>query len=176
MSTAFRIGELIETFTVSGSSVQNVDFATTLDGNTDEAYTIEGTMVCGAAFAQLFLQPNGLTTNQRHIFVNGTGAAVTTGGGAGANFLVVPSILDVDGQGVFRAYFYAKVISGLRRWGFADGYSVNSAFNGNDQFSHSSMQWNDLTTNVTSIRLAGDRASAQKAGSVYRLWRMVVMN
>ena len=62
--------------------------------------------------------------------------------------------------------------TGARRGGIIITYGVNSAFNAAGRLVTGGFSWNDTTTNITSLRMKGDRSNAHGVGTRYHLYKI----
>lgn len=136
-----------------------------LDGNTHERYLLEALIHVSASSGSIFsLRPNGLTTNQVSTISAGIGGYATNAD------LRFTGALGVAGP-VFvklRAYIDASTtLGGVARWRTFEyyataHYNVGTAYQ--TQY-RSSAQWQETSTNLTSLNVIGSVAASILTGS-----------
>lgn len=145
----------------------------TLDGNTDEIYIVIGHMLNSSGSAALYsLKPNNVTTNQ-------TCGTNVWGGFATSS---TPTIWEIAGSNTitadnatwvwFRAEIYAKdnanSVATKRHFNSTAHYTNAGAILGES----ATGQWNETSTNLTSLVVFCNQANGIGDGSVLELWKM----
>jgi hypothetical protein len=165
-------GEFVESYTAAGT-VDSYTFSN-LDGNVDVEYTLKGHWrkpnISGAS-SWLVMEPNSITTNQR------TTALFTINGGAAADPVntglycaYMSSAWSSNAVSSFESVFRAK--TGDRRAFRTHSGAVRSYSADNLMYSGGG-GWSDSTTEVTSLRIKGTRASDIGTNSYFELWKQV---
>lgn len=163
--------EFLEKITVAANS-QNQDFAATLDGDTDGAYVVVGSVVNnGSGAAILSLQPNALTTNMVHQRLTGSSTSATAAANTDALRLSTPA--NTAWCSFFAVFHARKVASAVAKPRFYWCFDSSPNVLGTSHFTVlRSGHWNETSTNVTSIRIASDIANGIGAGSELFLYKL----
>jgi hypothetical protein len=154
---------LIQSKVVSGGAVQDVDFDTDIDGNTDKIYVIDGYVISGnnSVDADLTLQPNGVSTAQTCNLI---------GPGTSSN-LKLANI--ANGNAAKYAHFTVKfwAETGRIRTCTIMGGSHGSSGD-NDNFIGNGT-WTDTTTNITNFNFHSANATGIGDGSTFSIYYVV---
>ena len=163
----------IERVRVSGAAVTTLAFSTLLDGNADGTYYMTGWFTNPAAGNAIYSwEPNSISANQftiRSAFTNNTARVQATS----TTLRFAISISGTDAM--FWSTFYARATDGTtarNRYFESRAISVNTAgssLNAGEQYG----QWNDSTTNVTSLRVNSSVAGSIGIGSEMSIWKLL---
>ena len=139
-----------------------------LDGDEDGTYVLLGyfTNDSGSS-SSLFLEPNGLATNQEYEL-----CSVTEGTFAGATDTAGMLLTGINTaeNSTFFAWFHAQKTSGANRGAYSfetrDFGAADSRFRGLESV------WDETATNVTSIEIQSDVADGINTSSTFKLFKL----
>lgn len=152
---------LVETLSV-GASASTVTFATTLNGDQDEVYEIEGHWISGSSSdLSLELRPNGGTT-------------LLTSRVSGADITILRIAIAAAGNTSKEAYIWCA-LEAVASNSIARRFITHSFSTGTPQAVLRTFVgggfWLDPSTNITSLTLGGGGANLVGAGSVFNLYK-----
>lgn len=154
---------LIQSKVVSGGAVQDVDFDTPIDGDTDKIYVIDWYVVSGnnSVDADLTIQPNGVSSAQTSTHTSG----------AGGSNLLLANIANGNaakyGHGTVKFWAETGRIRTCTMVGGSHGSSGD-----NDLF-FGSGTWTDTSTNITNFNFHSANATGIGNGSTFSIYYVV---
>jgi hypothetical protein len=158
---------LIETITVTGAAVTEISFASTLDGDTDANYIIQGAVVDGLVGFEkaLSLRPNAVTSGQGSRY-QGYADSVGAYGPNSRATMMCGMLMGVSGLVLFETLLRAKS-------GFPRAVTGTCSFGGGSRFGYLIYGggWDDTTTNITELTVVCETANGIGVGSVFQLYK-----
>jgi hypothetical protein len=153
---------------VTGAAANSITFSG-LDGDTDKIYLLKYYLKIGGPSAVTYsitLKPNNVTTNQT-VFSRTTSTSTTTPNATTSTFIVANA-----GRG---SEYYTNVHISVHR-GIQRMFAAESAIyaNSTNYVSESILYWNETSTNLTSIVLAGSSTGNFDVGSEFHLYKYTV--
>lgn len=156
--------DLLETKTL----VANADSVTfsSLDGDTHQMYMLIGRVINnhGSVTASYSARPNGATTNQswQRLYANDT----TVAGSRGTTPMLVAQAVSAGGSVFFSSVIWASKATSSRR------YLLSQAlFAGTIESLQTVGQWDETSTNITSLVFFSDQTDGVGTGSIIHLYR-----
>ena len=136
-----------------------------LDGDSDVAYLLKGTIKSNAgAAADLTLEPNNISTNQTAVLIQGDGTSVTT---VTETTLEFGAVLG-NGEMCFDLFiFSSKSINSIAR----QRIGMSKCSIEGPRVRMYGFHWNETTTNITSLEVQASSANAIGNGSQLILYK-----
>jgi hypothetical protein len=153
---------------VTGSAADSITFSS-LDGNTDKLYVLKCYIKMGGPAASTYsitFKPNNVTTNQA-AFSRTTTTSATTPNAYSATW----AILNAARGSEYHANIDISSYIGVSRMFSATG----TVYDGSAvSITESYALWSDVSTNLTSIVLAGSSTGNFDVGSAFHLYKYTV--
>ena len=154
--------EFVDAQTLSADAT-SIDFSG-LNGNTDGNYRLIGMGKIAVASTVAKLQINGADTNL-------SGAQVYNGGGGTHSYGYLCGSLGVGDYFSFDISINAKANPSGQAFIRLATATIAQPFSGSDYIVVSMIRYNDTSTNITSLSVAGDTTDGLAAGSYARLYK-----
>ena len=164
--------QLVQTQTVSGGAVQTVTFSG-LDGNTDIRYFLFGRTRSAGASGTIVLRPNGAasTFSSRALIFDGTTTVIAATNTTG--LLMYREVTPGGNQGTFQFVLHAEVTTSpaFNRHGYGQ-FQVRSESAAAANGGTTAGEWDETTTNITSLDIRHSAAGGIDNNSVFSLFRL----